>query len=53
MGTQSEGLDAVGAFVACLRSDRPDGLFTTVVVDECNVALGLVYSSAESVRVRT
>jgi hypothetical protein len=30
---------------------RQDGLFTTVVVDECGVALGLVYSSAESIRV--
>lgn len=46
------GLDAVGAFVACLRTDRPDGLYTTVVVDECNTALGLVYSSAVSIRVR-
>lgn len=43
-------VDGVGAFLACLRTDRLDGLFTTVVVDECNVALGLVYSSAESVR---
>ena len=43
-------VDGVDAFLACLRTDRPDGLFTTVVVDECNVALGLVYSSAESVR---
>lgn len=46
------GLDAVSAFVACLRTDRPDGLYTTVVVDECNTALGLVYSSAGSIRVR-
>eukprot|EP00624_Nannochloropsis_granulata_P002300 evm.model.NODE_21659_length_22718_cov_20.006426.8 len=43
-------VDGVDAFLACLRTDRPDGLFTTVVVDECNVALGLVYSSGESVR---
>lgn len=28
-------------------SDRPDGLFPTVVVDEQGVALGLVYSSCE------
>lgn len=34
---------------ACLRSDRPDGLFTTVVCDETDKALGLVYSSAESI----
>ena len=42
-------LNAGLALVACLRTDRPDGLFTTVVCDECGVALGLVYSSAESV----
>ena len=34
----------------CARTDRPDGLFTTVVVDEHEVALGLVYSSKESIR---
>jgi phosphoribosyl-AMP cyclohydrolase len=33
----------------CARSDRPDRLFTTVVVDEGNRVLGLVYSSRESV----
>uniref|UniRef100_A0A7S2V4U4 Phosphoribosyl-AMP cyclohydrolase domain-containing protein n=1 Tax=Fibrocapsa japonica TaxID=94617 RepID=A0A7S2V4U4_9STRA len=38
------------AFMACCRTDRPDGLFTTVVVDECGVALGLVYSNALSVK---
>ncbi|KAJ0405165.1 hypothetical protein P43SY_001370 [Pythium insidiosum] len=42
-------VDAAEAFVKCLRSDRPDGLFTTVVVDESGVALGLVYSSEASV----
>ncbi|DBA03985.1 TPA: hypothetical protein N0F65_010638 [Lagenidium giganteum] len=42
-------VDAGQAFVRCLRSDRPDGLFTTVVTDESGVALGLVYSSEESV----
>ena len=46
----SASLDAGAALVSCLRTDRPDGLFTTVVCDECGVALGLVYSSAESVR---
>lgn len=43
-------VDGVDAFLACLRTDRSDGLFTTVVVDESNMALGLVYSSGESVR---
>ena len=44
------GVEHVGeAIVSCLRTDRPDGLYTTVVVDECEAALGLVYSSKESV----
>lgn len=43
-------VDLIGAFIACLRSDRPDGLFTSVVCDELNVCLGLVYSNAESIR---
>jgi phosphoribosyl-ATP pyrophosphohydrolase/phosphoribosyl-AMP cyclohydrolase/histidinol dehydrogenase len=30
-------------------NDRPDGLYTTLVTDERGVALGLVYSSEESV----
>ncbi|CEG37735.1 phosphoribosyl-atp diphosphatase [Plasmopara halstedii] len=42
-------VDAGQAFVHCLRTDRPDGLFTTVVADEAGVALGLVYSSKESI----
>lgn len=39
--------DAIGA---PLRSDRADGLWPTVVVDELGSALGLAYSSAGSVR---
>jgi phosphoribosyl-AMP cyclohydrolase len=31
------------------KTDRPDGLYATVVVDESGRALGLVYSSAESI----
>lgn len=34
--------------LARLTSDRPDGLFTTLVVDTQGIALGLVYSSADS-----
>ncbi|KAF0700180.1 Aste57867_9308 [Aphanomyces stellatus] len=37
------------AFAQCCRSDRPDGLFATVVTDTSGVALGLVYSSIESI----
>lgn len=36
------------AFAAPVLSDRPDGLWPTVVVDEHDIALGLVYSSQES-----
>jgi phosphoribosyl-ATP pyrophosphohydrolase len=38
------------ALVAPLQSDRPDGLYATVVVDERGVALGLAWSDEESVR---
>lgn len=43
-------LDLADAIIAPLRSDRPDKLFPTVVADERGVALGLVWSSRESVR---
>jgi len=36
------------AFAAPLASDRPDGLWPTVVCDPAGVALGLAYSDAES-----
>lgn len=36
-------------FMANATSDRPDGLFTTLVTDERGIALGLVYSSEDSV----
>ncbi len=38
------------AFTAPLRSDRADGLWPTVVVDERGIALGLCYSNLDSVR---
>ena len=49
-GAEVEGnLLCLGVTLAeCIRSDRPDGLFTTVVADECGKLLGLVYSSKES-----
>ena len=43
-------LDLGDAIAAPLVTDRPDGLYPTVVVDERGVALGLVYSSKESIR---
>lgn len=42
---------AVSAALATLLvSDRPDGLWATVVVDERRVSLGLAYTSAESLK---
>jgi len=48
--TPAEGQIRVSALIlAQVTSDRPDGLFTTLVTDERGVALGLVYSNEESV----
>lgn len=38
-------VDATSAFIACLRTDRPDGLIPTVVCDTSGIALGLVSGS--------
>lgn len=45
----SKALDASQLFLAGAVSDRPDGLFTTIVADTRGVTLGMVYSSRESV----
>ena len=50
MAIYTQRLDLGDAIAAPLRSDRSDGLWPTVVADERGVALGLVYSSAESLR---
>lgn len=50
MAIYSGQMDLGDAFAAPLTSDRPDGLWPTVVVDESGQSLGLVYSSAESLR---
>ncbi|KAJ1551032.1 trifunctional histidinol dehydrogenase [Nowakowskiella sp. JEL0078] len=48
--TIPDGLLGYGeAIAACLTTDRQDGLFASLVVDEHNVALGLVYSSVKSI----
>ncbi|KAG0171705.1 trifunctional histidinol dehydrogenase [Apophysomyces sp. BC1034] len=44
-----ENLNIADAFLATATTDREDGLYTTMVVDERNSALGLVYSSKQSV----
>lgn len=43
-------LDLADAIAASVRSDRPDGLWPTVIVDEMGIALGLAYSSTASLR---
>jgi phosphoribosyl-ATP pyrophosphohydrolase len=43
-------LDLADALAAPLVSDRADGLWPTVIVDELGVALGLAYSNAQSLR---
>jgi phosphoribosyl-ATP pyrophosphohydrolase len=43
-------LPLADGFMAPLISDRPDGLWPTVVCDEHGTALGLVYSNADSLR---
>ncbi len=43
-------IDLADAFLAPIHTDRPDGLWSTVIVDELGTALGLAYSDLESVR---
>lgn len=50
MALYTEQMPLADAFAAPLTSDREDGLWPTVVVDEHGAALGLVYSSLESLR---
>lgn len=48
-GKQSGLIDVSKVLMANASSDRPDGLFATLVTDERGTALGLVYSSEKSV----
>jgi len=50
MALYTKRLDLGDAIGAPLITDRPDGLFPTVVADERGTALGLAYSSRESLR---
>lgn len=50
MAIYTGALDPADALAAVLTTDRPDTLWPTVVCDEAGVALGLVYSSPESLR---
>ncbi|KAJ2998674.1 trifunctional histidinol dehydrogenase [Globomyces sp. JEL0801] len=46
---ESDKVNFVDLLLLNCKSDRPDGLFTTIVVDEQGIALGLCYSNEESV----
>ena len=50
MALYTGGISLADAIAAPLISDRADGLWPTVVVDDGGVALGLVWSSPESLR---
>ncbi|MHC4986494.1 MAG: phosphoribosyl-ATP diphosphatase [Planctomycetota bacterium] len=50
MALYTERLDLADAIAAPLTSDRPDGLWPTVVADERGQALGLAWSSAATLR---
>lgn len=50
MAIYTGAMDLGDAIAAPLNSDRPDGLWPTLIVDELGIALGLAYSSAESLR---
>jgi phosphoribosyl-ATP pyrophosphohydrolase len=50
MALYTNKLDLADAISAPLKSDRPDGLWATVVCDEQGVALGLAWSDRESLR---
>ena len=51
MALYTDRLDLGDALAAPLGSDRPDGLLATVVADERGRALGLAWSSVDSIRV--
>jgi phosphoribosyl-ATP pyrophosphohydrolase len=50
MALYTKKFDLADALGACLKTDREDGLWPTVVSDEAGRALGLVYSDLESLR---
>lgn len=50
MAIYSGAMDLGDAILAPARTDRTDGLYATVVVDERGIALGMCWSSAESIR---
>ncbi|MCP4603740.1 MAG: phosphoribosyl-ATP diphosphatase [Proteobacteria bacterium] len=50
MALYSGKMDLADGIVAPIKSDRPDGLFATVITDELGRAMGFAFSNIESVR---
>ena len=50
MALYTGAFDLADTLAAILRSDRPDGLWPTVVTNEHGAALGLTYSNRDSLR---
>lgn len=50
MALYTDRIDLGDAIAAPLQSDRPDGLFATIVADERGTALGMAWSSKKSIR---
>ena len=48
--TKENEMDYISIYTSLLKSDRVDQLYTTVVCDEFDSCLGLVYSNEESIR---
>ncbi|KAJ9074403.1 trifunctional histidinol dehydrogenase [Entomophthora muscae] len=48
--SETDKIDLVNAIVACIKSDRGDGLIPTCVSNEIGASLGLAYSSTSSIR---
>lgn len=50
MALYTGAIELADGLTACLKSDRSDGLWPTVVCDDRGITLGLVYSNQQSVR---
>ncbi|NNE09182.1 MAG: phosphoribosyl-ATP diphosphatase [Gemmatimonadetes bacterium] len=50
MALYTHSITVADALAACLRSDRADGLWPTIVADEAGTVLGLAWSDCESLR---
>ncbi len=49
LANEPSKISAADVLISTLSTDRPDKLYTSLVVDKYNVSLGLVYSSPKSI----